>query len=132
MTRRRRQGPAAAPDHQKPILNAGFASDYARRLTPGRLQAALVKLKIRATATPVSTGPVATVNQRESVHASFDATTGAIDGFNQLLCQSCHMRAQAWEDLFTRPELLAFAQNVTPQYFVCQLTGLQPCHEPNE
>ena len=110
--------------------SGGYAEDAAGHLIPGRLQSLLVKLKIGKSATPVPNSADANVNQRGWVYASFDATTSAINGFDQPLCQSCHVRAQAWDDLFTRPELLAFAQNVTPQYLLCQLSGRQPCQEP--
>ena len=83
--------------------SGGLAYDAAGHLIPGRLQAVLVKLKSGKGATPVPNSPDATVNQRGWVYASFDATTGAINGFDQPLCQSCHVRAEARDDLFTRP-----------------------------
>ena len=110
----------------------GLAHDASGHLVPAHLQSVLVKLKVGTNATPVSTETVATVNQRGWVYASFDARSGAVDGFNQPLCQSCHTLAQASDDLFTRPELLAFVQSNTTQYFLCQLSGRQPCQEPND
>ena len=104
--------------------------DPSGHFVPGSLHSVLVKLKVGTASTPVSTAVAPTVNQRGWVYAAFDATTGTVDGFNQPLCQSCHLRAQAWDDLFTRPELLAFAQTVEPQYLLCQLSGKQPCEEP--
>src|SRR6185312_15456636 len=101
--------------------------DAAGHFVAGPLHSVLVKLKVGTDATLVTTGVAATVNQRGWIYAAFDATTGAVDGFNQPLCQSCHTRAQAWDDLFTRPELLAFAQTTEPQYLLCQLSGKQPC-----
>jgi hypothetical protein len=110
--------------------NGGFATDASGHLIPGRLQSVLVKLKTGTTATPASGELAADVNQRGWVYASFDATTGAVDGLDQPLCQSCHVTAQDWDDLFTRPELLAFAQSDAPQYLLCQFAGRQPCQEP--
>lgn len=86
----------------------------------------LVKLKTGTTATPVSGGLTADVSQRGWVYASFDATTGAVDGFDQPLYQPCRVNAQAWDDLFTQPELLAFAQTTEPQYVLCERSGKQP------
>lgn len=104
--------------------------DPSGHFVPGQLHSVLVKLKVGGDATSVSTAVTATVTQRGWVYAAFDATTGNVDGFNQPLCQSCHLRAQAWDDLFTRPELLAFAQTAEPQYLLCQLAGKQPCAVP--
>lgn len=110
--------------------SGGFATDASGHLIPGRLQSVLVKLKTGVMATPVSGELAADVNQRSWVYASFDAATGAVDGLDQPLCQSCHVIAQVWDDLFTRPELLAFAQTTNPQFFLCQLSGKQPCQTP--
>jgi hypothetical protein len=118
--------------HVQPAATGGFATDAEGRLVPGPLQSVLVKLKIGRDAIPSATGNTAHVNQRGWVYASFDATTGNVDGFNQPLCQSCHVQAQAWDDLFTRPELLAFSGNDTTQYFLCELSGRQPCQEPDQ
>lgn len=100
----------------------------------GSLHSVLVKLNVGTDATSISTivAPTvaATVTQRGWVYAAFDATSGAVDGFNQPLCQSCRLRAQVWDDLFTRPELLAFAQTAEPQDLLCELSGRQPCQEP--
>lgn len=112
--------------------SGGLAHDPSGHLLRGRLQSVLVKLKTGTTATPVAGELPADVNQRGWVYASFDATTGSVTSFDQPLCQSCHVNAQAWDDLFTRPELLAFAQSDTAQYLVCQLTGRQPCQHPGQ
>src|SRR6185312_13471815 len=106
--------------HQPQMAAAGILQhDGAGQFVAGQLHSVLVKFKVGTDATPATTGVAAAVNQRGWVYAAFDATTGAVDGFNQPLCQSCHLRAQAWDDLFTRPELLAFAQTTEPQYLLC-------------